>query len=429
MTQVDVVIIGAGAAGLAAASALRAAGCATLILEAAHQPGGRARTSTPSALGGAWIDEGAGWIHLAEHNPLVPLAEAAGLRLKPVLQGEERMYVEGRLATPADHAAYEAAETVWTEAAMLRAAEEPDTDLASASGAMRYDNSWVPTLEAWHSSLIDAVDAQYLSVKDWRTNQLDGQNLNPPDGFGRLLCDLLVPGAGEIRLNTSVRQILWGGSAVTIETKTAGTVEAKAVIVTVSTGVLRAGALVFDPPLPEASRQAIADLPMGLLSRVALRAKGADRLGLSAGTHAFRQVVKHGDPFMSFITWPRGADHVVGFFGGDAAWALAKDSRAATEFARSEWRSLFGSAADQIFRDESFTTDWGTDPCNLGAYSYARPGGAGARAALAAPVGERLLFAGEACRTDGTAGTVGGSVLDGRRAASLLLNQGVVGHR
>ena len=168
---------------------------------------------------------------------------------------------------------------------------------------------------------------------------------------------------------------------------------------------------------------------MGLLSRVALRAKGADRLGLSAGSHAFRQVVKLNDPFMSFITWPRGEDHVVGFFGGDAAWALAEDPHAATDFARSEWRALFGGAADKIFRDESFTTDWGTDPFNLGAYSYARPGGAGARAVLAAPVSERLVFAGEACRTDGTAGTVGGSVLDGRRAASLLLDQGVVGHR
>jgi len=126
---------------------------------------------------------------------------------------------------------------------------------------------------------------------------------------------------------------------------------------------------------------------------------------------------------MSFIAWPRGEDHVIGFVGGDAAWALAPDPRAADAFARAEWRALFGARADRIFAAESFATDWGTDPHHLGAYSYAKPGGAGARAALCEPVGERLLFAGEACRTDGMAGTVGGAVLDGQRAAQLILDQ------
>jgi monoamine oxidase len=85
---------------------------------------------------------------------------------------------------------------------------------------------------------------------------------------------------------------------------------------------------------------------------------------------------------------------------------------------------MFGARADAIFAEGGFTTDWGTDPHHLGAYSYARPGGAGARAALAQPIaGGQLLFAGEACRTDGMAGTVGGAVLDGRRAAALVLGE------
>jgi monoamine oxidase len=151
---------------------------------------------------------------------------------------------------------------------------------------------------------------------------------------------------------------------------------------------------------------------------------------MDAGTMAFRQVRRFGDPFMSFIAWPRGTDHVIGFVGGDAAWKLAPDPAAATDFARAEWRALFGAEADSNFAPGSFTTDWGTDPYNLGAYSYARPGGAGARAALTLPLGDgRLLFAGEACRTDGLAGTVGGAVLDGRRAAAAILEQGAGGHR
>jgi monoamine oxidase len=422
MTQVDVVIVGAGAAGLAAAVDLRAAGCRTLLLEAAEAPGGRARTSTPPALGGAWLDEGAAWLHMAEHNPLVPLAERAGHRLRQAFRSSTLMVVGDRLATEAEHAEYEAAESAWTEIVMAHPAE-PDTDLATAAGAFRHKNPWAPTIESWHASLIDAVDAPYLSLADFRLNQLDGENLIAERGFGRLLRDLLEAGAGPIRCRCPVQRIDWGGREVRVETPQ-GTISAASVIVTVSTGVLGAGLIAFDPPLPAATSQAIADLPMGLLSKVVLRAGGADRLGMTDPTHAFRRLERLGDPFMSFIAWPRGTDHTIGFIGGDAAWAVAPDSRAALDLARSQWRAMFGARADAIFAEGGFTTDWGTDPHHLGAYSYARPGGAGGRAALAQPIaGERLLFAGEACRTDGMAGTVGGAVLDGRRAAALVLGE------
>jgi monoamine oxidase len=420
MTAVDVAIVGAGAAGLAAAAALRAAGRSTLLLEAAAAPGGRGRTTMPAALGGAWLDEGAAWLHMAEHNPLVPMAERAGHPLREAFRSDSRMVVGNRPATSADHAAYEAAEATWTAIVEAHPAE-PDTDLASAIGAFRHENPWAPTIEAWHASLIDAVDAPRLSLADFRLNQLDGRNLIAERGLGRLLCDLLEADAGPIRCRCPVSRIAWGGPQVRVETPH-GTVTAASVIVTVSTGVLGAGAIAFDPPLPPATQSAIADLPMGLLSKIVLRAAGADRLGMTGPTHAFRRLERLGDPFMSFIAWPRGEDHVIGFVGGDVAWALMPDAGAALEAARAEWRAIFGEGADRIFAAGGFCTDWGTDPHHRGAYSYARPGGAGARAALCEPLGAgRLLFAGEACRTDGMAGTVGGAVLDGRRAAALLL--------
>jgi monoamine oxidase len=420
MNRVDVVIVGAGAAGLAAAVALREAGCRTLLLEASEAPGGRARTTTPAALGGAWLDEGAAWLHMAEHNPLVPLAERAGHSLKRAFRTSSRMFVGDRPATEAEHAAYEAAEAAWFDRVMSHPSE-PDTDLATAAGSFRHENPWAPTIEAWHASLIDAVDAPYLSLADFRLNQLDGENLIAERGFGRLLRDLLEADAGPLRYGCPAQRIAWDGREVRVDTPQ-GTISAASVIVTVSTGVLGAGAIGFDPPLPAATEAAIANLPMGLLSKIVLRAAGADRLGMTEPTHAFRRRERLGDPFMSFIAWPRGTDHVIGFVGGDAAWAVAPDSRAALDLARSEWRAMFGAEADGIFAESGFTTDWGTDPHHLGAYSYARPGGAGARAALAQPIADgRLLFAGEACRTDGMAGTVGGAVLDGRRAAALVL--------
>src|SRR5579875_3508289 len=108
MPDVDVAIVGAGSAGLAAAAALRAAGRSTLILEAAAMPGGRARTSRPALLGGAWLDEGAAWLHMAEHNPLVPMARAEGIALRQAFRSESRLILGGRPATKAERADYEA---------------------------------------------------------------------------------------------------------------------------------------------------------------------------------------------------------------------------------------------------------------------------------------------------------------------------------
>lgn len=422
MAEVDAVIVGAGAAGLAAAAALQAAGKRTLILEAAAEPGGRARTTRPALLGGAWLDEGAAWLHIAERNPLVPLAEARGIPLRQAFRSESRMRIAGRAATEAERAAYEEAAADW-QRIVMSAPAAPDTDLASAIGPFRHENPWAPTIEAWEASLIEAADAPDLSLADFRLNQLEGGNLIAPQGLGTLLLDLLLPAAGPLRLSCPVARICWGGREVRVETPQ-GSVTAGAAIVTVSTGVLNAGGIAFDPPLPAETAEAVAGLPMGLLSKVVLRAAGAGRLGLPAQTHLFAKRERLGDPFVSFIAWPRGEDHVIGFIGGQGAWTIAADPRAADALMRAQWRAMLGAEATAIFAEGCFATRWGTDPHHLGAYSYARPGATAARQRLSEPLGGgKLLFAGEACRTDGSAGTVGGAVLDGRRAAAMLLGR------
>src|ERR1700739_467700 len=110
MSDVDVVVIGAGLAGLGAARALRDAGRSAVVLEAADRIGGRAWTTNPKQLGGVWFDMGAVWLHSAERNPLVPIAQAAG---DPLLRSDElrreRLFVGTREATPDEHADYQAA--------------------------------------------------------------------------------------------------------------------------------------------------------------------------------------------------------------------------------------------------------------------------------------------------------------------------------
>ncbi|MCB8879592.1 FAD-dependent oxidoreductase [Acidisoma cellulosilytica] len=420
MTFVDVLIIGAGSAGLAAAASLRAAGKTTLVLEASARAGGRARTSRPDFLGGAWLDEGAAWLHMAEQNPLVDLAQARDVPLREAFGNPSRMFLGGREGSPADHAAYEAAESAWF-ARVFAHPKTPDLPLAEAIGPFRHENPFAPTIEAWEASLIEASDAKVLSLTDFCLNQLDGTNMMAPQGLGQLLLDMLTDSAGEIRLNCPATRIDWDGPRTRVETPQ-GVIEAGAVIVTVSVGVLAAGQIAFTPALPAPTAQAIADLPMGLLSKIVLRAAAGDRLGMTGPTQLFRCVEKLGDPFISFIAWPRDTDHVIGFCGGQTAWDLAGDPRAAFAFAREVWRDMLGSDADRIFAEGGITTDWATDPHHLGAYTYSRPGATTARATLAEPLaGGRLIFAGEACRTDGMAGTVGGAILDGRRAAAIIL--------
>ena len=113
--------------------------------------------------------------------------------------------------------------------------------------------------------------------------------------------------------------------------------------------------------------------------------------------------------------------YVIGFVGGRTAWDLAGDPARAAEFAREQLAALYGRARiERALHPGALATGWGTDPHHLGAYAYAGPGDHGARAALQTAVdGGRLLFAGEASHAGGLAGTVGGAILEGWRAADV----------
>lgn len=414
--QVDVVVVGAGVAGLAATAVLRRRGVRVALLEASSRVGGRAHTLHPAELGGEPFDRGAAWLHDADRNPLAAMARASGETLSDTeTQRHRRLFTDGRLATPAEEAAY-ASSYARFEATAHEAADSPDDiDLASAVTCLR-DDPWIATVETWEATLIAAADPRDLGVRDWQANELHGTNLGVPGGLGNFVARVLGPQAGEVELDTPVRRIV-RDHGVTVHTDR-GTLRAHGCIVTVSTGVLASGDIVFDPPLPASHEAAIGGLPMGLLTKVALAAAGDDRLGLDPGCGLRRRVPYMLAPVMSFLAWPYGAAYLVGFVGGPAAWELSLEGPAALEaFARRNLRDLLGSRADAAV-GAAFVADWATDPWHRGAYAYARPGHAGARAALAAPIdGGILVLAGEACRTDGMAGTVGGAYLDGVRAA------------
>lgn len=418
-------MVGAGVAGLSAAAALRARGVPVTVLEASARIGGRAYTECPAALGGAAFDHGAHWLHAAHRNPLVELARRHGDALADSDSGgPTRLLVAGRDATAAELADYRAGwDRLATATAPHLAPGRPDVSLADAAAALR-DDPWLATVETWEGAIIAAADASALSVRDWHRNQLDGANLVVDGGLGAFIARRLAGPhlVGQVSLSTPATAVRWGGpGAVAVETPR-GTLAAAACIVTVSTGVLAAGAIRFDPALPGTTRDAVAGLPMGLLSKVALPAAGPGRLGLMQDCSVLRQAERRGERLMVFEAWPGGAGHLVGYIGGQAAWSLAGDDRAAEAFARSELRRLFGAAVDRDVGAAAVVTGWGTDPFFRGSYAYAHPGAADGRAVLAQPLaGGALVFAGEACRTDGLAGTVAGAWLSGRDAAEAVM--------
>ncbi|MEA2725802.1 MAG: monoamine oxidase [Acetobacteraceae bacterium] len=423
MTEADVVIIGAGLAGLGAAVAARNAGKRAVVLEASGRAGGRAWTDYPAALGGVWFDMGAIWLHDAEHNPLVPIARAAGDKLLRSDEiRKERTFIGDRVANEAELAGFAHAWPRYEAVADAVLAVEGDVSLAEVTRRLP-DDPWAATIEAWEGPVICAVDADRFSALDWRRNALGGSNLVPEGGIGAFVRRRLTQGV-DIRLNTPVTRVRWGGSGgqVTVETA-AGSITAGACIVTVSTGVLASGALVFDPVLPARVGDAVQALPMGLAMKVALRATGPDRLDLPLHCSVDRIIERSGDPLMPFQCWPFGRDYVQGWIGGSVAWDLARQGEAAAvDFALGYLRQMFGGRVDRLFAGgASLVTRWDADPWVRGAYSYAVPGSALARDALAEPLsGGHLMFAGEACHV-GFAGTVAGAWISGQSAARTAL--------
>ncbi len=403
----DLLVIGAGAAGIAAARTAMEAGRSVLVLEARGRPGGRALTDT--ARLGLPYDLGATWLHQAVTNPLVPLAEGLGVTLhdSDALR-RERSQIGARPVTPAEDAAYSAA---WAEAEARIAAAAPDgaangaPDCSLAEG-MGSTGPWAPTIEGWQGDIISAAPASRVSLRDFHANALDGGNRLPEGGFGALVARLAE--ALPIRFDAPVTRLAWGGREAVAEGPF-GTIRARAVVVTIPTSLLAGGAIRFDPPLPAETMQAAHDLPLGQVVKLGFRVEGEERFGLPPFSSVDRQIAP-GEPLVAMSLFPFGRPVISCHVGGDAAQVLEAGGDAAVEaFMRGEIATRFGADACKVLRERPIVSEWGRDRWSRGVYSYARIGRADARATLARPLGGgRLCLAGEA--TDvGMAGTVGGA--------------------
>lgn len=395
----DVVVVGAGSAGIAAARTAQAAGLSVLVLEAMDRIGGRAFTDTASF--GSPFDVGCAWLHKADDNPYTDYARNNGFSLRAHEYDLERVWL-GSTAGSAE--AVNAAEEAMSEAISDAAADVAASTVVDVSS---------PVQEAagdYLGALDMAVDLDELSTFDYANADDLAPNFLCAQGYGSIVAHR---GRGlPVRLKTPVRRVRWDGPGATVETD-AGTIRTRAVIVTASTGVLASGAIRFTPDLPHATQAAVADIPMGMLAKIPLKIRD-QRFGLEPFTDVL--LARRGRRDLYFLSFPFATDLMVGFVGGDLGWELsAAGEAAAVDFAIQGLVEMFGSDAAGAV-EKGALTPWASNPWTRGAYAAAIPGRFGAREALARPVGDRIFFAGEAL-AGGLIQTCGGAYRSGEAAA------------
>jgi monoamine oxidase len=401
----DVVIVGAGAAGLAALGRLSAAGLSVVALEARSRPGGRAHTVRlrPDLP----VDWGCGWLHSADVNPLVGRIARAGFtidRTPPVWERQSGNHSFPPQDQRAFNQAYDAFEAR-LEAAARTGEDRPASDFLEPGGR------WNPLIDAI-SSYYNGVEYDAVSVLDYAAYADSNVNWRVVEGYGAAVASFAD--TARLVLDCPVSAIRHDGPQVRLETAR-GALSARAVVVAVPTSTLAEERIVFSPALPQKT-EAAAGLPLGLANKVFLLLDAPDELPRDGHLVGATDRTETG----SYHLRPFGRPYVEAFLGGRLARGLeAEGPGAMTAFALEELARLMGADFRRRLTPAGETA-WAADPWSLGAYSHALPGCAGMRAVLARPVDDRLFFAGEAT-SPAAYSTAHGAWEGGLRAAEEVL--------
>jgi monoamine oxidase len=401
----DVVIVGAGAAGVAAARHLAAAGLEILVVEARDRVGGRAWT-VPTSVG-VPVDLGCEWLHSADHNPWTGIARDLGFAVDETLPDwGRRVTWHAGAAAERDWAAARDALDERYEAAAKAAVDQPASALLPPGGRW---NGLLDAVSTW----ANGTELARVSVKDRERYSNSALNWRVLAGYGTLIT-AYAKGL-PLQLDTIVERIDHSGRVATVHTSR-GAIAARAVIVTVSTNLLAAEAIHFDPPVLR-HIAAAAGLPLGIANKVYLHVDGAvDALPQDCHLVGRTDRVDTGN----YQVRPHGWPIIEAYFGGALATRLdAAGAAAMRAFAIDELAGMFGGDLRKRLTPLA-SSAWVADPFARGSYSCALPGHADDRAVLAAPVSDRLCFAGEACSIE-YFGTAHGAFLSGVAAADKII--------
>lgn len=427
----DVAVVGAGAAGLAAARRLSEAGRSVLLLEARDRVGGRIWTVDDG------IELGAEFVH-GEPEATLALLREAGIGVEEIA-GERWAMRDGRRQRAISLMGHEVHR-------LLERAAHIERDMSVAEfleSAVRDDPSCAAVAARIQGMAegYDAVDPARASIRalvaEWVGSASPGASSRPRGGYGALIDHMvreLDRARVELRLESVVRVVRWSAEGVEIDIEQRGELRRHRVrkaIITLPLGVLQAppgdpAAVSFEPPL-EMKREALAGLGMGPTHRVALKFREAFWEEIDGGQMKNAGFITTSDlPFRTFWTQlPQRKSQLVAWAGGPAATKIEERGGGTREGviaqAVESVSALFGGRVyvEGLLEDAWFH-DWVSDPLARGAYSYVNVGGEGARRKLAEPVEGTIYIAGEATDDGGEATTVAGAIAEGERVARAV---------
>ena len=416
----DVLVIGAGIAGLRAAEVLVAKGRRVIVLEARDRLGGRIHTDRSW---GVPVELGASWIHGVTNNPIAALAAAEGIKTQAFdydsivygPDGRRRVAdtlddLESRVAELVEAGREDSPDTDEPlRAALDRAIAAEDLDTAE-----RLDIEWSITESIEHEYAGDAVDLSANYFDDGGDES--GGDVLVPGGYDKVV--QAVAKTVDVRFGHVVASIDTSGDRAVVDTSL-GTFFADAVIVTVPLGVLKAGSIQFLPPLPESKSTAIARLGMGVLSKTCLRFESAFWPAEAELIDVIPDASRRGQ-WVESVNLLGVVDVPALMMFNAGTFARTVEAMTDAEVIASASAALKPAFPTVPAPTGLLRSAWSIDPFSLGSYSFIGVGSSPAdRAALAAPE-RRRFFAGEACSTD-HAGTVHGAYSSGEAAAKALL--------
>ncbi|MDO9302615.1 MAG: FAD-dependent oxidoreductase [Anaerolineales bacterium] len=417
--EADVLVLGAGIAGLAAARTLADNGWSVIVLEARDRIGGRIWTDSSFGLP---LDLGASWIHGVKGNPITKLAQEFGA--KTVVTNEENGVVYNFDGSEMSDSEYvkikDLFESIYEEVAKLQESADDDMPLQQAFDQVIADRDL--SAEELHRlqfiiqgnfALELGADPDNLSLWEWdQDEEFGGDEVVFPGGY-RQITDGLANGL-DIRLGEMVTGVSYGADGVQVETSS-GMFLADKAVVTFPLGVLKQAGVKFDPRLPESKQSAINRLDMGVLNKVYLKfSKVFWDAGVETISYVGEEVGEWCD-WLSFETYV-GAPVLMAFHGGAKGYAIEEFSD--DEIIAGAMKTLRVIYGDEVPDPEGFLiTRWGQDPLAFGSYSHIPPFASGDDYdALFEPVDDVLYFAGEATSREYPA-TVHGAYLSGVAAA------------
>ena len=435
-SKLDVIVVGAGAAGLAAARRLSEAGARVIVLEARSRIGGRVLTIHDQRSPAA-IELGAEFLH-GEAPEVREIARKAGLSAVDIT-GDRWVGVHGRFSRANDF--WQRIDRILSQADPQRTPDRSLAEfLAGKPGGRRFAGDRTLArefVEGFHAAELERISERSVAGGGNPGEDPSEQRIGRLiEGYDALIDWLAAPLRSKIRLNRVVAEIEWSRRSVRVRARTkrgrAERFEARAVLVTVPVALLHPsargrGTIRFAPEIPSL-RDAASCLEMGHVQRIVLmldrslvrlmNEQRQQQLAALSFLHASKAAVP-----VWWTSYPLESGILVGWAGGPAALEIEEGSRSFRAVAVDSLAESVGVDARTIDRHvhRAFTHDWSRDPFSRGAYSYCLVGGSDANERLARPIRGTIFIAGEAANREGRTGTVHGAIASGQEAAKGIL--------